>query len=183
MRVISGNARGLKLVSPAGVDTRPTLDRVKEAVFSMIFPYINDATVLDLFAGSGALGIEALSRGALSAVFVDCSDDALRCIKKNVESARMADTSYIVKKDALSYLNSCDTKFDIIFLDPPYTKGLYVPVLKSVCENNILAEDGIIVAEWDAETGFTDKLFGFECVKSKQYGRVGITVLKRGLKK
>lgn len=181
MRVISGNVRGLKLSSPTGIDTRPTLDRVKEAVFSMLLPHINDAVVLDLFAGSGALGIEALSRGAKKAVFVDNSNDAILCVQSNVSSAKMADTSEIRKSDAKTYLSTCSERFDIIFLDPPYAKGLYQSVLEIICARNLLSDDGIIVAEWDFEKGFTDELYDFEIYKMKKYGRVGITVLKRGL--
>lgn len=180
MRVISGKARGLKLSSPSGTDTRPTLDRVKEAVFSMILPYINDSVVLDLFAGSGALGIEAISRGAEKAVFVDCSNESVNCIESNVSKAGMQSVSKIIKCDAKTYLSSCNERFDVIFLDPPYAKGLYKSVIETINHKGILADDGIIVVEWDFEIGFSDIPDGFIEVKSKNYGRVGVAVLKRG---
>lgn len=178
MRVISGSARGLKLNSPSGINTRPTLDRVKEALFSMLLPYLNGAVVLDLFAGSGALGIEALSRGADKSYFIDNSDDAIRCINSNVSSARLNDRSIILKANAANFLENCDCKFDIIFLDPPYAKGMYGDTLDLIAKHKILSDNGLIIAEWDYETGFTDKICSFEIFKEKKYGRVGITVLK-----
>ena len=181
MRVISGRARGLKLSSPTGNDTRPTLDRVKEAVFSMLTPYLNDAVVLDLFAGSGALGIEALSRGARQAFFVDNSVAAVSSIKSNLLSARMADNSVVINSDFVKFLDSCEEKFDLIFIDPPYAKGLYSSVFQAIKSREILSKNGLIIAEWDFEIGFTDNLSGFDIVKEKKYGRVGITVLKRSL--
>ena len=180
MRVISGSARGKNLESLEGLSTRPTLDRVKEAVFSMLLPYISDSVVLDLFAGSGALGIESLSRGASKAVFVDVSDDAISCIKDNLSRAKFLQLSNVIEDDAVSFLNSIEDSFDIIFLDPPYRGGLYEKMLNLINNRNLLSPNGIIVAEWDSETGFTDKLYGFSVMKTKKYGRVGITVLKRG---
>lgn len=181
VRVISGQARGLKLSSPAGTDTRPTLDRVKEAIFSMLMPYLSNATVLDLFAGSGALGIEALSRGAAKAYFIDNSNAAVSCVKKNLSAAKMIDKSIVNSVDYLKFLNSCSEKFDIIFIDPPYAKNLYNSVFESILRNSLLNENGIIVAEWDYEIGFPENLGGLDIVKEKKYGRVGITVLKRSL--
>ena len=125
MRVISGSARGLKLVSPEGIKTRPTLDRVKEALFSMLYPYLSGALILDLFAGSGALGIEALSRGADKSYFIDNSGEAISCIKSNISAAKFAEASVVIKTDAIEFLKNCNQKFDIIFLDPPYANGLY----------------------------------------------------------
>ena len=178
MRVISGKARGLKLTSPAGSDTRPTLDRVKEAIFSMLLPYLSGASVLDLFAGSGALGIEALSRGADKAVFVDKSNEAVKCIKKNLTAAKVEDFSTVLMSSSESYLMDCTEKFDIIFIDPPYAEGLYENILSLIEKYNILAESGIIVVESDYDIGFTDRIGHFEILKEKKYGRVGITVLK-----
>lgn len=182
MRVISGSARGLKLNCPTGINTRPTLDRVKEALFSMLLPYLNGAAVLDLFAGSGALGIEALSRGADKSYFVDNSDIAIDCIKQNVSAAKFDGSSIISKMNAEHFLKNCNEKFDIIFLDPPYAKGMYENMLRLIDENKCLSEDGIIIAEWDFEIGFSVNLYSFEVIKEKKYGRVGITVLKWGLK-
>ena len=180
MRVISGNFRGLKLCSPEGIETRPTLDRVKEAVFSMLMPYVTDSNVLDIFAGSGAMGIEALSRGSRKATFVDNNKNAIECIRKNVESAKAENRAVIKQCDALKFLQSCNDKYDLIFLDPPYFDGLYDSVLNLIKEKDILNEDGLIIVEWDYENGFTEKTGHFQIVKEKKYGRVGITVLNRG---
>lgn len=179
MRVISGSARGLKLESPSGDKTRPTLDRVKEALFSMLLPYLNGAVVLDLFAGTGALGIEALSRGADKSYFVDNSKEAIGVISANVSVAKFVASSEIMHVDALEFLKKCDQKFDIIFLDPPYANGLYESVLELLIKNEILKKDGLVVIEKDLDTQPID-LFDnkFEVFKEKKYGRVGITVLK-----
>ena len=179
MRVISGSARGLKLVTPEGEKTRPTLDRVKEAVFSMLLPYMNGAKVLDLFAGSGALGIEALSRGADKSFFVENSNEAISCIYANIKAAKFEISSVVKKIDAIEFLKNCNEKFDIIFLDPPYAGGLYETVLDLICDNDILTKDGVIVVEQDLGAEKLDNLGKrFEISKEKKYGRVGITVLK-----
>ena len=180
MRVISGKVRGLKLSSPHGNDTRPTLDRVKEAVFSMILPYIGNASVLDLFAGSGGLGIEALSRGAEKAFFIDNNEKAIVCIKENIRASKFEDVSTVLKIDAEKFLKSTNEKFDLIFLDPPYFGDKYKSVIKELSDSHILADEGLIVVEWDIENGFTDELEGFCIEKEKKYGRVGVTVLRWG---
>lgn len=178
MRVISGKVRGLKLNSPEGMDTRPTLDRVKEAVFSMLTPLLSDAVVLDLFAGSGALGIESISRGASKAYFIDNSQSAFDCLKRNISAAKFEKVSILKRMSADDFLNSCDKKFDIIFLDPPYSQNLYAKTLQTIADRKLLSENGVIVAEWDYEIGFTNNNQQFEVFKEKKYGRVGITVLK-----
>ena len=180
MRVISGRARGLKLISPEGIETRPTLDRVKEALFSMLFPYLNDSVVLDLFAGSGALGIEALSRGALKCFFVDNSEQAVSCVKKNVSGARVSESSEIIKTNALDFVKRSKEKFDIIFLDPPYQNDIYNDIIDSIAKKELLKENGLVVIEWDYinEPPFKNNA-AFEIFREKKYGRVGITVLKR----
>ena len=181
MRVISGSARGLKLSSPEGINTRPTLDRVKEALFSMLQTHLTDAVVLDLFSGSGALGLECLSRGAQKTVFVDNSQEAILCIKSNLSSAKVVDKSLVFKSDFCDYLKSCSEKFDLIFLDPPYSKNFYKTALDLICQKNLLNDDGLIILEWDSEIGFQNENSAFEVYKEKRYGRVGITVLKWGL--
>ena len=181
MRVISGSARGLKLCSPEGISTRPTLDRVKEALFSMLQAYLMDAVVLDLFSGSGALGLECLSRGAKKAVFVDNSQEAIVCIKSNLSSAKVADKSLIFNSDFCDYLKNCNEKFDLIFLDPPYSKNFYKTALDLICQKKLLKDDGFVIVEWDSEIGFQNEISDFEIYKEKRYGRIGITVLKWGL--
>lgn len=180
MRVISGKVRGLKLISPPGEDTRPTLDRVKEAVFSMISPFLIDAKVLDLFSGSGALGIESLSRGALNAVFVDNSNIAIKCIRSNIEAAKFDNVSTILQKDSAAFLKENKNSYDIIFLDPPYLKNMYTKTLEEILKNNALSVDGIIVLEYDHTAVNLLIPDGFTVIKEKKYGRVGVMVLKRG---
>lgn len=180
MRVISGKVRGLKLISPPGEDTRPTLDRVKEAVFSMISPFLMDAKVLDLFSGSGALGIESLSRGALNAVFVDNSNISIKCIRSNIEAAKFDNVSTILQKDSAAFLNENKNSYDIIFLDPPYLKNMYTKTLEEILKNNALSQDGIIVLEYDHTSVSVLIPDGFTVIKEKKYGRVGVMVLKRG---
>ncbi len=179
MRIISGMARGLKLQSLEGPDTRPTLDNVKEAIFSMLFSNCRDASVLDLFAGSGAMGIEALSRGAKEAVFVDLNPKACAVVKENLSKARMTDRAAVFSTDAKKYLKQAGDKgmkFDLIFLDPPYALGLIDEVLDLVCEYRLLADDGLIVCEFDSGTNVnTEK---FKLLKDKRYGRVCVNILE-----
>ncbi len=179
MRVISGSARGSKLVSPEGMNTRPTLDRVKEALFNMLAPYISAAAALDAFAGSGALGIEALSRGAESAVFVDSAAAAETAVRRNLEKTRLAGRASIVRGDTLGYLNSCGKIFSLILLDPPYGGGLYEAVLKLIAEKNLLSAGGVIAAEWDEDIHVPDFPPCFERFRDKKYGRVHITLLRK----
>lgn len=177
MRVISGSARGLKLLSLEGLDTRPTLDRVKEALFSMLIPYINRATVLDLFAGSGALGIEALSRGSSEAVFVDMNPSAMDIVKKNVALARLTDKASFYQQNSLDYLKHSDKVFDLIFIDPPYKGELYEKCLKLIYEKSLIDKDGIIVLEWDSALDRPLIPAFFEVLKERRYGRVMVTLL------
>ncbi len=182
MRIISGLKRGLKLKSLEGSDTRPTLDNVKEAIFSMLFDKVRDAKVLDLFAGSGALGLEALSRGAKMAVFVDANPKACQVVKANIEIARMQDESAVVKTDAKEYLAGAKKrgeKFDLIFLDPPYALGLLDEVLNLIDEYGILEKDGLIVCEFDSGTQIDIK--SFNLIKDKKYGRVCVNILEASL--
>lgn len=182
MRIISGVSRGLKLKSLEGSDTRPTLDNVKEAIFSMLFDKTRNAYVLDLFAGSGALGIEALSRGAKEAVFVDANPKACSVVKANLESARFTDRASVIKSDAADYLATAGKNgksFDLIFLDPPYAMGLVDEALSLIGEYGILNKDGLIVCEFDNGTQIDIK--SFQLVKDKRYGRVCVNILEAAL--
>ncbi len=179
MRVISGTARGLKLLSLDGLDTRPTLDRVKEALFSMLTPYVYNASVLDLFAGSGALGIEALSRGSCEAVFVDMLPSAMEIVKKNVSLAHFEDKATFQLKNAVDFLKHCDQKFDIIFLDPPYHGELYEKCLTAIAERDLLNDDGIIIIEWDSELSRPHIPVQLEVLKERRYGRVMLTLVTK----
>ena len=177
MRVISGSARGLKLLSLDGLDTRPTLDRVKEALFSMLTPYLTGAAVLDLFAGSGALGIEALSRGSIEAVFVDMLPSAMDIVKKNVSSARFTEKASFHQQNALDYLNRSDKAFDIIFMDPPYKGELYEKCLELINKKSLIKDDGVIVLEWDSSLTRPPIPPQLDILKERRYGRVMVTLL------
>ena len=144
MRGITGTARGVPLKAPRGMDTRPTMDQVKEGIFSAIQFEVEGRTALDLFAGSGQLGIEALSRGARSAVFVDESRAAVQLVRANLALCRLQGD--VVQGESLGYLRTCG-KFVVIFLDPPYDSGLLDKALENVVQFDILAVGGIIVCE------------------------------------
>lgn len=184
MRVISGKARGKKLVSLDGQNTRPTLDRVKEALFNIIQFKIIDTNVLDLFAGSGALGIEALSRGANSATFCDKVPDAVRIIKTNIENTHNKEKSIVINKDyslALNSLSKQNKKFDIIFLDPPYKTDLGIKAVETILELNILAKNGIIVLETDDEEKIKkiEGIKGIEVFDKRKYGIVLLIFIRK----
>ena len=179
MRVISGKARGVNLKTPEGMATRPTIDRVKEALFSIINFDIPTSSVLDLFGGTGQLGIEALSRGAKSAVFVDQREDACKLIKENLRRTKLEADAKVVRMDYLDYLKRTKEKFDIIFLDPPYAEVFLENALKCITEIDILQSGGIIVAErplgkdlpWDFE--------GYTRSKDYKYGKVLLTIYRK----
>lgn len=176
VRVISGMARGLKLASLEGLETRPTLDRVKEALFSMLFDKCTDAVVLDLFAGSGALGIEALSRYAAKCIFVDLNPKAVEVIRSNLKKTPFSDKAKAILSDSIEFLKKTEEKFDLVFLDPPYKAGLYDEALKIISERQLLNKGALVVAECD----ITHELnaTGFEILKDKTYGKVRLYVLK-----
>lgn len=178
MRVISGRARGLKLLAPDGLGTRPTTDRVKESVFNILMPYIPCENILDLFSGSGGMGIEALSRGCKACVFVEKDKNALGIIHKNLEKARFLNEASVIAGDAFDYLKVCKIKFDLIFLDPPYNKGLLKPVFDSIYNNNLLRDNGVIVVETEI-SGETVEDNRFDCIKLARYGKTVISVYKR----
>ena len=147
MRVITGSARGMALKAPKGMDTRPTMDQVKEGIFSAIQFEVEGRRVLDLFAGSGQMGIEALSRGAKSAVFVDMREDACKVVRENLAKTRLEQNARVVRADYLSYLASARETFDLIFLDPPYAEVFLENSLKRISEIDILSDSGIIITE------------------------------------
>ena len=182
MRVISGSARGLKLLSPEGLDTRPTLDRIKETLFNIINPHIYASDFLDLFSGSGSMGIEALSRGASSAVFVDNSSAAVKIITKNIESAHVGDRASVIKSDvfeAISLLGKKNRSFDIIYIDPPYSEGFNEPVLESIVKSGILKEDGFIVLERSSDADLS-KVHGLIIFREKIFKNTTLTFLEYG---
>jgi 16S rRNA (guanine966-N2)-methyltransferase len=183
MRVISGSARGKKLVSLEGMNTRPTLDRVKEALFNIIQFDIADKTVLDLFAGSGAIGIEAISRGAKSVTFCDNSIDAIKAIKTNIENTKTSNKATVLNKDymqALKYLAKNNIQFDIIYLDPPYKTEFANIAIKEIINLNLLSKDGIIIVETDdAKKEETIKKEKIEIFDKRKYGRAILIFIRK----
>jgi len=178
MRVIAGKFRGLTLETLKSQATRPTTDLVKESLFNIIQGYFPSGKVLDLFAGSGALGFEALSRGAEHCVFVENSGQAVQIIRKNAERLKLDKSEFnIVNRDSEAYIKSANIQFDVIFLDPPYNKRYLVKVIDIIRENGLLTAVGILAVE--TEVGGEEIAFdGFEIVKQKRYGRVLITILR-----
>ena len=179
MRVITGKARGVQLKTPDGMTTRPTSDRVKEALFSIIQFEIPTASVLDLFGGTGQLGIEALSRGAKSAVFVDAGEPACRLIKENLRRTKLESDAKVVRADYMDYLKRCREKFDIIFLDPPYAEVFLENALKCIAEIDILQSGGIIVTERPLGKDLPWELEGFIRSKDYKYGNTILTIYRR----
>ena len=179
MRVITGKARGVNLKTPEGVKTRPTTDRVKEALFSIIQFDIPGKKVLDLFGGTGQLGIEALSRGAKSAVFVDAGEDACRLIRENLRRTKMESDAKVVKSDYMAYLDRCREKVDIIFLDPPYAEVFLENALKRITEIDILQSGGIIVAERPLGKDLPWDFPGFTRSKDYKYGSTLLTLYRK----
>lgn len=169
MRVITGKARGTLLSAPDGLDTRPTGDKVKESIFSIIQFDVPGARVLDLFAGSGQLGIEALSRGAASAVFVEKNPVAVKCIERNLEKTRLKEGSTVVKQHALSYLQSTGNVFDIAILDPPYMSSNLNDALPLLAEH--MSDEGIIICETDIEHNMPDEFSDFLLNREYRYGK------------
>lgn len=178
MRVISGSARGLKLKSPKDINTRPTTDRLKESLFNMIAFDIPNCRFLDIFSGSGAIGIEALSRGAISCTFIENDAENIALIKDNVSSAKFLHKANIYHIDAINEIDFLKDKFDIIFLDPPYNKGLLLPVLKKIESLNLLSEDGFIICEQHTKEPEII-LNNLETYKVKKYKTTKFSFLKR----
>ena len=180
MRIITGRARGAKLFTLEGENTRPTSERVKEAVFSMIQFEIEGRAVLDLFAGSGQMALEAVSRGASEAVMIDSSKDAVGIIKKNIEKTKLGDSCQVFCADYASALSRMEgrRKFDIVFLDPPYKAGALAPALKQLRKYDLLKPTSIIVCE-SADDGFLSSVGElYEVKKTARYGVACVTLLK-----
>lgn len=177
MRVITGKARGVQLKTPDGMLTRPTADRVKEALFSIINFDIPGAKVLDLFGGTGQLGIEAMSRGAERCVFVDAREDACKLIKENLKRTKLEGA--VVRSDYMNYLNRCKEQFSIIFLDPPYAEEYLENAIKRIAEIDILQTDGIIVAERPVGKEVTWEIDGYQRSKDYKYGKTLLTIYRR----
>lgn len=185
MRIIAGKNKGTKLNTLEGNDiTRPTLDRVKESLFSILYPNLENSEILDLFAGSGALSLEALSRGAKHAVICDKSYKAIRVIKDNVSKTKQEENVEILNKDfemAIKILSQNNKKFDIIFLDPPYKTNYIQKSVDLIIEKQLLKEDGIIVAETDELNRILEHIEKekINIYDIRKYGRVDIMFFKR----
>ena len=179
MRVITGKARGVVLKTPDGLATRPTADRVKEALFSIIQFDLLGARVLDLFGGTGQLGIEALSRDAKSAVFVDEREDACRLIRENLKRTRLESQGRVVRSDYMAYLRGCREKYDIILLDPPYAEVFLENSLKMITEIDILQSGGIIVAERPLGKELDLDFSGYTRSRDYKYGKTLLTLYRK----
>ena len=170
MRVIAGKARGLTLKTLSGDSTRPTRDMVREALFSILMNRIQDCVFLDLFAGSGAVGIEALSIGARKVIFCDASKASIDIIKANVEKAKFTEQSEVLYGDYLTLLGRLkNEKFDIAFIDPPYNKGMGTLAIEKISKESLLNNDGIIVYETDKVELIPDKIGEYERINYKKY--------------
>lgn len=182
MRIITGKAKGIKLKTLEGDNTRPTSERVKEAVFSMIQFDIEGRTVLDLFSGSGQMALEALSRGAASATLVDKSREAIAIIKENTKKTRLDDLCEIYQSDYMDFIKRHSHKqFDIVFLDPPYTLNFYKPALKALLDNGMLKKSTLIICESGEDAVFDGDASlenCFEKEKQSKYSNTYITVFK-----
>lgn len=177
LRVITGSARGRRLIALEGDDVRPTTDKVKEALFSIIQFEIEGRKVLDLFAGSGQLGIEALSRGAKSAVFVDASRRSIEVIKENIENTGFTKSAVVLNTDAISFAATRAEKYDIAFLDPPYRTGLLQRALPLV--SGIMNEGGVIVCEAPFDEEIPEKAGDFVMTKEYKYGKIKLATYRR----
>ncbi len=172
MRIIAGTARSLPLKTISGMETRPTSDRVKETLFNMLNPYLCDCRFLDLFAGSGQMGLEAVSRGAARAVFVENNKKAADCIAKNITFTKFTKQCRLLVKDALSAIRQMEGQetFDLVFMDPPYGKGLELEALRALSDSSLLRENCLVVAEAALGTDFSAaKDWGYQITKEKTY--------------
>ena len=184
MRIISGIARGTKLLTLEGTNTRPTLDRVKESLFNIINSELEDSIVLDLFSGSGALGLESLSRGAKLAIFCDNSKEANKIIRHNVEKTKMEDKSIIYLldfKNALKKIKASDIRPDVIFLDPPYESNGVIEALNLILELELIKNNTVIIIETDEKERILKQIqsINLELYDVRKYGRVYLMFLRR----
>ena len=179
MRVISGKARGINLKTPDGMATRPTTDRVKEALFSILQFELPCAKVLDLFGGTGQLGIEALSRGAACCVFVDEREDACKLIRENLKRTKMENQAKVIHSDYMQYLKNTGERFDIVILDPPYAEVFLENSLKLITEIDILQSGGIIVAERPMGKELPWDFPGYSRSKDYKYGKTLLTLYRK----
>lgn len=179
MRVISGKARGRRLKEPLGRDIRPTTDKVKESIFNILQFDIEGRRVLDLFAGTGQLGIEALSRGAAGAVFVDASPKALALVRENLKIADVAENAEVYQAESVSFLSHTPRKFDLVFLDPPYDTPLLEQALNAVFQFDILKPNGIILCESRENQNIPSPVGPYSLYRTYRYGQISLAVITR----
>jgi len=182
MRVISGVCKGRPLKAVQGMTTRPTTDKVKESLFNIIGPFFDGGNVLDLFSGSGSLGLEALSRGMEKGVFVEKDPKALQVIKANIQACRMEEESEVLRSDALrsiKMLGGRGVRFDLIMMDPPYKIANAIPsILSEIEENKLLAEDGLIICEHGKELELPEQIGPFVKYRYEKYGITAISFFR-----
>lgn len=178
LRVISGEKKGFRLKAPKGMDTRPTEDRVKESLFNILGPIPNDSVILDLFAGSGSIGIEFLSRGAAKAYFVDNSPKSISVIKENLSHTGFLERAKIIKGDAIrtvKFLGRKGIKLDYIYIDPPFNKKLIKKALDEIKKGNISNNNGIIIMEHEKELSLSEEFSNFRKSDARRYGNKALT--------
>lgn len=178
MRVITGSAKGRKLEQLTGNDVRPTTERVKEAVFSVIQFRIEGRAFLDLFAGSGQMGIEALSRGAARAVFTDSSKESIDIVKRNLKTTKLDECARVYRTDSIGFLNTCREKFDIVFIDPPYGTGLLQQAMSGV--ERVMNKSGIVICESPSDEELPESFGEFVRLREYRHGRIKITTYCHG---
>ncbi|MGD9678634.1 MAG: 16S rRNA (guanine(966)-N(2))-methyltransferase RsmD [Vulcanibacillus sp.] len=179
LRVIAGSAKGRPLKAVPGKNTRPTTDKIKEAIFNIITPYLQEGLVLDLYAGTGGLGIEALSRGMDKAIFIDQDKISIEIIKKNLILCDFLEISEIYRNDSLRALNALikrGLQFDLVFIDPPYKINNYDIVLKILYDNKMISRKGIIIVEHDVKISLNDYSDFYTLIKKTSYGNTGISI-------
>ncbi|AIQ68704.1 16S rRNA (guanine(966)-N(2))-methyltransferase RsmD [Paenibacillus graminis] len=181
MRVVSGSAKGRPLKSVPGTGTRPTTDKVKEAMFSMIGPYFDGGAALDLFAGTGGLGIEALSRGMDQAVFVDMEQKSIDTVRANLKAARVEEQAEVYRNDAgraLSALEKRGRSFDLVFLDPPYRLKYGNELMLTMVQKGLLRQDAVIVLEHESSYEYPEVIPGFRRTRQAVYGETAVSIYK-----
>jgi 16S rRNA (guanine(966)-N(2))-methyltransferase RsmD len=183
VRVITGKAKGHKLKSPKGLKTRPTSDRIKESVFNIIGDILPDSLVLDLYSGTGSIGIEFLSRGAKLCYFIDNDSLSIKVINENLQKTGLISQAYVYRNDVHNAINILGRKglsFDYIFMDPPYGKDLVIQTIENIYKLGIIKNKGIIIAEHETELELPIHILGFTKSDSRNYGRTTVTFYKIG---
>ncbi len=183
MRVITGKSKGSKLIAPKGLHTRPTSDMVKEAIFNILGDIPDESQVLDLYAGSGNIGIEFLSRGANRCYFIDNNANSINSIRENLERTRLADQAFVYKNIAEKAINTLGSRgivFDFIFLDPPYEKEIVVPILEKISNSKILNDEGTIIVEHESKLALPEYINNLIKKDMRKYGGTTISFYIHG---